>query len=175
MNPHQVLRRPLVTEKSTIAREEQNVVTFAVDPKANKETRVRAFWVEAYRTQGWGRIGYFLQEMKDKEIVTEPTLSLMRAVALSLAGARSEALGEIEHVHGDFSEGAKRFLSSVLVSQYLASPAFEKAKPFEADLMPDQQSQPQAPPPPPPAPSAGPPRGTTDPSRPAFPPSPASC
>ena len=36
MNPHQVLRRPLLTEKSTIAREEQNVVTFAVDPRANK-------------------------------------------------------------------------------------------------------------------------------------------
>ena len=36
MNPHQVLRRPLVTEKSTIAREEQNIVTFAVDPRANK-------------------------------------------------------------------------------------------------------------------------------------------
>lgn len=36
MNPHQVLRRPLITEKSTIAREEQNVVTFAVDPRANK-------------------------------------------------------------------------------------------------------------------------------------------
>ena len=36
MNPHQVLRRPLVTEKSTIAREEQNIVTFAVDPNANK-------------------------------------------------------------------------------------------------------------------------------------------
>ena len=36
MNPHQVLKRPLVTEKSTIAREEQNIVTFAVDPRANK-------------------------------------------------------------------------------------------------------------------------------------------
>lgn len=36
MNPYQVLKRPLVTEKSTIAREEQNIVTFAVDPRANK-------------------------------------------------------------------------------------------------------------------------------------------
>ena len=36
MNPHQVLQRPLVTEKSTIAREEQNIVTFAVNPNANK-------------------------------------------------------------------------------------------------------------------------------------------
>jgi large subunit ribosomal protein L23 len=36
VNRHQVLKRPLVTEKSTIARDEQNVVTFAVDPRANK-------------------------------------------------------------------------------------------------------------------------------------------
>ena len=42
MTPHQVLRRPLVTEKSTIAREERNVVTFAVDPRANKHEIRRA-------------------------------------------------------------------------------------------------------------------------------------
>ena len=36
MNVHEVIRKPLVTEKSTIAREEENVVTFAVDPRANK-------------------------------------------------------------------------------------------------------------------------------------------
>jgi large subunit ribosomal protein L23 len=42
MNPHQVLRKPLVTEKSTIARDELNVVTFAVDPNANKHEIRRA-------------------------------------------------------------------------------------------------------------------------------------
>lgn len=36
MKPHEVIRRPLVTEKSTLAREERNEVTFAVDPKASK-------------------------------------------------------------------------------------------------------------------------------------------
>ena len=36
MNAHDVIRRPLVTEKSNIGREEQNLVTFAVDPRANK-------------------------------------------------------------------------------------------------------------------------------------------
>jgi len=36
VTPHEVLRRPLVTEKSTIARDERNVVSFAVDPRANK-------------------------------------------------------------------------------------------------------------------------------------------
>jgi large subunit ribosomal protein L23 len=33
---HDVIRRPLVTEKSSVGREEQNLVTFAVEPRANK-------------------------------------------------------------------------------------------------------------------------------------------
>ena len=37
MNANQIIRRPLVTEKSSIMREEgQNVIAFEVDPKANK-------------------------------------------------------------------------------------------------------------------------------------------
>jgi len=36
MNVQQVIRRPLITEKSTIERELQNIVTFEVDPRANK-------------------------------------------------------------------------------------------------------------------------------------------
>ncbi len=36
MNVAHVIRRPLVTEKGTIGRDEQNLVTFAVDPRANK-------------------------------------------------------------------------------------------------------------------------------------------
>lgn len=32
----QILRRPVITEKSTIDREAQNIVTFDVDPRAGK-------------------------------------------------------------------------------------------------------------------------------------------
>ena len=42
MNVHEVIRRPLVTEKSNIGREEQNLVTLAVDPRANKHDIRRA-------------------------------------------------------------------------------------------------------------------------------------
>jgi large subunit ribosomal protein L23 len=42
VNLHDVIRRPLVTEKSNIGREEQNLVTFAVDPRANKHEIRRA-------------------------------------------------------------------------------------------------------------------------------------
>ncbi len=37
-----MIRRPLVTEKSNIGREEQNLVTLAVDPAANKHQVRRA-------------------------------------------------------------------------------------------------------------------------------------
>ena len=36
MNANQIIRRPLVTEKSTILREDKNVIAFEVDPSANK-------------------------------------------------------------------------------------------------------------------------------------------
>lgn len=42
MNVHWVIRRPLVTEKSTIGREDHNLATFAVDPAANKHEIRRA-------------------------------------------------------------------------------------------------------------------------------------
>ncbi len=36
MNHHDIIRKPLVTEKSNIGREERNLVAFAVDPRATK-------------------------------------------------------------------------------------------------------------------------------------------
>lgn len=50
MNLHDVIRRPIVTEKSTIAREDRNVVTFAVDPRANKH-QIRDAVQELFRVQ----------------------------------------------------------------------------------------------------------------------------
>jgi large subunit ribosomal protein L23 len=36
MNANEIIRRPLVTEKSTLIRELSNVIAFEVSPKANK-------------------------------------------------------------------------------------------------------------------------------------------
>lgn len=36
MNPRQIIHKPIITEKSTIERELYNIVSFAVDPRANK-------------------------------------------------------------------------------------------------------------------------------------------
>jgi large subunit ribosomal protein L23 len=42
MDLHDVIQRPLVTEKSNISREELNIATFAVNPRANKHDIRRA-------------------------------------------------------------------------------------------------------------------------------------
>jgi len=42
MDLHQVIQRPLITEKSSIGREERNIATFAVDPGATKHDIRRA-------------------------------------------------------------------------------------------------------------------------------------
>jgi len=42
MDLHQVIQRPIVTEKSAIAREEANIATFRVDPEATKHDIQRA-------------------------------------------------------------------------------------------------------------------------------------
>ena len=42
MNVHEVIQKPLVTEKSNITRDENNVVTLAVDPRATKHEIARA-------------------------------------------------------------------------------------------------------------------------------------
>lgn len=42
MNLHDVIDRPIVTEKSAIAREASNIATFRVDPKATKHDIKRA-------------------------------------------------------------------------------------------------------------------------------------
>ena len=42
MNLHDVIKRPIVTEKSSIAREESNIATVRVDPDATKHEIRRA-------------------------------------------------------------------------------------------------------------------------------------
>ena len=70
MRADQIIQRPLVTEKSTLAREERNEVTFAVDLRASKHEVQRAIEelfsvnVEAVRTmrmpRKMRRVGRFL-------------------------------------------------------------------------------------------------------------------
>jgi large subunit ribosomal protein L23 len=50
MRANQIIRRPLVTEKSTMLREDSNVIAFEVDHKANK-IQVKAAVEELFKIE----------------------------------------------------------------------------------------------------------------------------
>ena len=94
MEVHQVIRRPLITEKSSIGREEQNLATFAVDPNATKHDIRRA-----------------VEELFEVEVVTVRTMRQPRKakrVGIKI-GRRAEwkkAIVELAEGHSiEFFEG----------------------------------------------------------------------
>lgn len=82
MNPYEIVKRPLITEKSTIQKEANNQLTFEVDRKANRvEIRhavekifnVRVIRVRTMQTKGKvKRVGRTLGKRRDwkKAVVT---------------------------------------------------------------------------------------------------------
>jgi large subunit ribosomal protein L23 len=82
MNPYEIIKRPLITEKSTIQKEANNQLTFEVDRKANRvEIRhavesafnVRVLKVQTTQMKGkLKRVGRTLGKRRDwkKAIVT---------------------------------------------------------------------------------------------------------
>jgi large subunit ribosomal protein L23 len=91
---HDVIRRPLVTEKSQIGREENNLATFAVDPRANKHEIRRA-----------------IEELFDVEVLTVRTMRQPRKTRRigRYLGRRAEwkkAIVELAEGHSiEFFEG----------------------------------------------------------------------
>ena len=85
MNPYEIIKRPLITEKSTIQKEANNQLTFEVDRKANtveirhaveKIFSVRVVKVRTMQMKGKvKRVGRTLGKRRDwkKAIVTLPS------------------------------------------------------------------------------------------------------
>jgi large subunit ribosomal protein L23 len=75
MKIEDVIRRPLLTEKSTLQRDNQNVMVFEVDPRANKIEvaaavealfRVKVAEVRVARVHGkWRQQGRFMGRRRD--------------------------------------------------------------------------------------------------------------
>ena len=67
------------------------------------EMRLKQLWVTALSASNWPQIAFVMSEAKDKKAVSDGTLSVMRAIALSRAGARAEGLLELDAARKDLS------------------------------------------------------------------------
>ncbi len=66
MNVHDIIEKPIVTEKSSIAREEANIATFRVNPDATKHEIARA--VEELFDVQVSRVRTMQQQGKKKRV-----------------------------------------------------------------------------------------------------------
>ena len=66
MNLHDVIQKPLITEKSSIGRDELNLATFAVDPRANKQ-EIKAAVESMFDVKGVG-VRTMQQQGKKKRV-----------------------------------------------------------------------------------------------------------
>ncbi len=94
MELHQVIQKPLITEKSSIGREEQNLATFAVDPNATKHDIRRA--VETL----------FEVEVKTVRTMRQPRKSRRVGMKIGRRAEWKKAIVELAEGHSiEFFEG----------------------------------------------------------------------
>jgi TolA-binding protein len=91
-------------------------------------------WIEAVKQAHFGRIAFFMQELKNKSsppLSPPSTLSLMRAISLISAGAQAEAIAELESSLSEFGSKDRLKINHTLYSYYLDSISEKK---FQATL-----------------------------------------
>jgi hypothetical protein len=104
-------------------------------PNENVVENIQHFFVDAVSAKNWSKAAYYLQEAKAKGAFAGPVLSAMKGVVLSTAGAKAEALLEIEDTRGQWvDQRSKLFVLGVLSKHYEQSFAVERAEGFNKEI-----------------------------------------
>ncbi len=82
---------------------------------ADPVRHLQAQWWQSVQGKKWQQVAFFLQEAQEKALIQAGVIGIVRAVSLSEAGARAEALVELEDARSDLkSEDARKKLSQIL-------------------------------------------------------------
>jgi TolA-binding protein len=113
-------------------------------PNADRDraAAIRFHWAAAVREGRWQQVAYFLAEAGERKLVGG--LGLLRAVSFHSAGARGEALAELEEARGSLSESAADGVTLLLIQHYLKSCSREKTKGLVRGLKAVEEDSPLA-------------------------------
>jgi TolA-binding protein len=104
-------------------------------PGENIVENIQHFFIDAVLTKNWPKAAYYLQEARAKTAFAAPVLSAMKSVVLNTAGAKAEALLEIEDTRGQWiDQRSKLFVLGVLARHYEQAYATEKAESFNKEI-----------------------------------------
>lgn len=103
-------------------------------------------WTQSVKNRNWVQVAFFLQEAKDRKLFTDSEMGLIRSVSLASAGARGEALVELEETRKIVDAKLEPVVALTLGKLYEDAYAAPRAKAIYAEFIP----------PAPPAPAAAP-------------------
>jgi TolA-binding protein len=106
--------------------------TFKPNERVNED--IQHFFLDALTTKNYQKMAFFLQEAKAKNAFPPYILSAMKSVSLTTAGARAEALLEIEDSRQNWDPKAKLIVLGVLSRHYEQSYAIDRAQVFEKEI-----------------------------------------
>jgi hypothetical protein len=91
-------------------------------------------FIDGIQRKNWPKLAFFLQEAKAKNLYKPNVLSVMKSVSLSTAGAKAEALLEVEDSRGQWEGRPKLYVLAVLSRHYEASYAIDRAQTFNKEI-----------------------------------------
>ena len=88
--------------------------------------RLKILWMDAIKARRWPQISYFMQEAQEKALILAGPMALVKAVSLATAGARGEALAELEDGRKDLNPIARNYVLTTLIQYSLRSCARDR-------------------------------------------------
>ena len=103
---------------------------------------MKANWLQAVRDHEWAKMGYAVLQAKEKGLLKPMELHLVRAISLNALGANAECLLELQEALKTAEERYKNYLTTTLMTHYLASLSKESLKPLVLGLIPNRYLSP---------------------------------
>jgi TolA-binding protein len=95
---------------------------------------VAAQFVDGVQHKNWPKLAFYLQEAKAKKLFKPNVLSALKGISLTTAGAKAEALLELEDSRQQWEGKAKLYVLAVLSRHYEQSYAIDRAQTFNKEI-----------------------------------------
>jgi TolA-binding protein len=105
---------------------------------------LKAAWMLALQARNWQQMAFFLSEAQEKKLIPSGVMSVVKAVSLAQAGARGEALAELEAAKSELNPMAKNVVLTLLIHHSLRSCSRERTTALLKDVPADGLSRDQS-------------------------------
>lgn len=105
-----------------------------LDPK-DQNSRIKSLWLESLAAKKLNQVAFFLNEMRDKKVLSLKQMTLVKSLSLAASGSRGEGLAEIEENLKYFSPTEKLEIKKILIGYFSKSFCKEKVLKLDKEIL----------------------------------------